>query len=54
MSKLLFKVPWKTLEQLPNSRLGQLSKASTHEEIMDLCDHYSLIDNEFFFDRHPR
>ncbi|XP_023325380.1 potassium voltage-gated channel protein Shab [Eurytemora carolleeae] len=47
-------VMWKMLEQIPNSRLGKLSKANTHAEIMTLCSDYSLVDNEYFFDRHPR
>merc|ERR1719347_816079 len=42
------------LEQIPNSRLGLLSKARTHNDILKLCSDYSLVDNEFFFDRHPR
>merc|ERR1719347_1507675 len=47
-------VLWKMLEQIPNSRLGLLSKACSHSEILSLCADYSLVDNEFFFDRHPR
>ena len=39
------------LEQLPASRLGLLASASPHEQIMALCSDYSLVDNEFFFDR---
>jgi len=47
-------VMWKMLQQVPNSRLGMLYQARTHEDILELCADYSLVDNEFFFDRHPR
>jgi hypothetical protein len=48
-------VMWKILENVPRSRLGRLSQQGfTHEKIMELCDAYSLVDNEYFFDRHPR
>ena len=47
-------VMWKMLKQAPNSRLGKLAEASTHEDIMKMCADYSIRENEFFFDRHPR
>jgi len=47
-------VMWRMLEQIPHSRLGKLAKATTHEDIMVICADYSLVDNEYFFDRHPR
>ena len=39
-------VMWRILQNIPNSRLGRLEAATSHEEILDLCSDYSLMENE--------
>ena len=33
------------------SRLGQLAKVESHQQILELVSDYSLPDNQYFFDR---
>ena len=63
-------VMWRMLEKQPRSRLGLLAMATTPTQviqslfikhslafglqILNLCDAYSLEENEYYFDRHPR
>ncbi len=45
-------VMWKTLEKLPNSRLGKIRFAKSLDDIRKLCDDFDPTENEIFFDRH--
>ena len=48
-------VMWRSLKNVPKSRLWKLAvEGVDHDTILDLVDSYSLVDNEYFFDRHPR
>ena len=47
-------VMWKLLERQPRSRLGLLASSSSAEQILNLCDAFSLEENEYYFDRRPR
>ncbi|KAG2470222.1 potassium voltage-gated channel subfamily G member 4a [Polypterus senegalus] len=46
-------IPWSTLDEFPLTRLGKLKLCSNYEEIVQVCDDYDEIANEFFFDRSP-
>ncbi|KAA3676924.1 potassium voltage-gated channel Shab-related subfamily B member 1 [Paragonimus westermani] len=47
-------VMWKTLERIPDSRLGRLSLSSNLTEFSILFDDYSSEANEYYFDRSAR
>jgi len=44
-------VRWKTLERIPNSRLGKIRNAKTIAGILNHCDEIDLEINEIYFDR---
>lgn len=46
-------VMWRIFEAKPRTRLGRLSHARSHDDILDLVDAYSLEENEFYVDRDP-
>ena len=51
-----YDVKWKTLEKLPTSRLGKMSRiryTNDMQEMNNLCDELHIQENEIYFDRSP-
>lgn len=42
-----------TLLRFPHTRLGKLLRCHSEEAILELCDDYSVVDKEYYFDRNP-
>ncbi|XP_028858633.1 potassium voltage-gated channel subfamily S member 3-like [Denticeps clupeoides] len=42
-----------TLQRFPQTRLGRLLGCRSEEAILELCDDYSLVEQEYYFDRNP-
>ncbi|KAM8846626.1 delayed-rectifier potassium channel regulatory subunit KCNS3-like [Synchiropus picturatus] len=49
-----YKVHLETLLRFPHTRLGRLVRCKSEASILELCDDYSPLDKEFYFDRNPR
>ncbi|XP_007898593.1 LOW QUALITY PROTEIN: potassium voltage-gated channel subfamily S member 3a [Callorhinchus milii] len=47
------RVDQSTLLKFPQTRLGKLLNCDTEEAILELCDDYSVVDKEYYFDRNP-
>lgn len=47
-------ISYSVVARYPRTRLGRLAACLDQRSRMDLCDDYTLHNNEFFFDRDPR
>lgn len=48
-----FQIAYKIAAKYPITRIGQLAIATDPNKKLELCDDYSVIKNEYFFDRDP-
>ncbi|XP_034035065.1 LOW QUALITY PROTEIN: potassium voltage-gated channel subfamily V member 2-like [Thalassophryne amazonica] len=49
----IFHIPMKFAAKYPHTRIGTLVLCRDREKLRTLCDDYSALHNEFFFDRDP-
>ncbi|XP_030272241.1 potassium voltage-gated channel subfamily V member 2-like [Sparus aurata] len=48
-----YQIAYKTAAKYPKTRIGRLATYTDHNMKLDLCDDYTVINNEYFFDRDP-
>ncbi|KAK5871308.1 hypothetical protein PBY51_004197 [Eleginops maclovinus] len=48
-----YQIAYKTAAKYPQTRIGRLATYTDHNLKLDLCDDYTVINNEYFFDRDP-
>uniref|UniRef100_A0A3Q4B782 Potassium channel, subfamily V, member 2a n=1 Tax=Mola mola TaxID=94237 RepID=A0A3Q4B782_MOLML len=48
-----YQIAYKTAARYPKTRIGRLATYTDHNMKLDLCDDYTVTNNEYFFDRDP-
>ncbi|KAK0144149.1 Potassium voltage-gated channel subfamily V member 2 [Merluccius polli] len=49
----VFHIPKELAIKYPQTRIGSLALCTDHSKQLSLCDDFSVVNNEFFFDRDP-
>lgn len=49
----VYQISYKVAAKYPKTRIGRLATYTDHSRKLDLCDDYTVQNNEFFFDRDP-
>ncbi|XP_056273955.1 potassium voltage-gated channel subfamily V member 2-like [Pseudoliparis swirei] len=48
-----YQIAYKSAAKYPKTRIGRLATYMDHNMKLDLCDDYTMTNNEYFFDRDP-
>lgn len=48
-----YQIAYRMAAKYPKTRIGRLATYTDHSKKLDLCDDYTVTNNEFFFDRDP-
>ncbi|KAL1266980.1 hypothetical protein QQF64_002655 [Cirrhinus molitorella] len=49
----VYQISYRVAAKYPKTRIGRLATYTDHNRKLDLCDDYTVQNNEFFFDRDP-